>query len=302
MGTIPQTRRNTATGAVSWRALAPVAALALFLFPLPAAQPNTDVREIVRRSLQFDTLFEMFDFVPPRDYLCLEEYAGHSMDANGQPGPAVFADTYEVIRLYDETFERLIRRNGRELSPDKARAEQARFDTAVGKRAHETPEARAKRLNAERKSQAERDVCRDEFLRTFDFQMAGTEVIGGRPAWVVEVNPLPHTAPHCADLRTFTRFRFKVWIDQTESRWARFEGDNIAPVAFGIILARAPAGGLHFTFEQTRYGDGAWLHSRDQYKINARMLLAHFPLEMTVTYTGCRKFHADSRIVSADDQ
>src|SRR5580698_1004876 len=137
-----------------------------FYFSAAMAQgqaPEANVRDIVRQSLQFEMLFELFDFTPPPDYICEVEQERHRIDANGQPRDAT-SETHEVMRLYDATFERLIRKNGQELPPDKARVEQGRFDKAVEKRAHETPEAQAKRHKAEQKFQAERNVCRDEFM------------------------------------------------------------------------------------------------------------------------------------------
>jgi hypothetical protein len=293
-----------------------IAVLALSLTPLPAAQaadldnryqstefrdampqsqtPAVSAREIVTRSLQFEMLFGLFDFVPPPDYLCLVELAGRPADASGKRAHSY--DSWETMSLYGETFQRLIRKNGEELAPDKARAEQARFDKAVEKRAHETPEAQAKRQKAERRFQAERDACRQEFLRIFDFRLAGQEVVGDRPSWVIDASPVPNSAPRCGDLKTLSKFHFKIWIDQTESRWGRFEADNIAPITW-FLWSRQPAGGIHLTSEQTRSGEGVWLRTRDQYKINGKV---PSPIEMTITYSGYRKFQADSRIMPVD--
>jgi hypothetical protein len=224
---------------MSLRERATISALTLLPTPLAIAQtadlgnrdamtqsqtPAVSAREIVQSSLRFETLFGFFDFGPPPDYLCLVELASGPVDATGQP-PHI-RDTWEMISRYGETSERLIRKNGKELAPDKARAEQARFDKAVNKRAHETPEAQGKRQKAERKIQAERNACREEFMRTFDFRLAGQEVVGGRPSWVIDASPVPNSAPRCGDLKTLSKFHFKIWIDQTEFRWARFEADS----------------------------------------------------------------------------
>ena len=147
----------------------------------------------------------------------------------------------------------MIRKNGKELAPNKARAEQARFDKAVNKRAHETPEAQVRRQKAERKIQAKRNTCREEFMRAFDFRLAGEEVVGGRPSWVIDASPVPKSAPRCSDLRTLSKFHFEIWIDQTEFGWARFEGDNIAPIGWGLWPGRQTAGGMYLISEQTRY-------------------------------------------------
>jgi hypothetical protein len=214
---------------MSLRVLATISALALFPTLLAAAQaadlgnrdqsnqssefrdtmpqsqaPAVSAREIVQWSLQFETLFGFLDFGPPPDYLCLVELAARPVDASSQP--IHIRDTWEAMSLYGETFLRLIRKNGEELAPEKARAEQARFDKAVKKRAHETPE---NRQNAERRFQAERDACREEFMRTFDFRLAGQEVVGGRPSWVIDASPVPKSAPRCGDLKTLSKVPFQ---------------------------------------------------------------------------------------------
>jgi hypothetical protein len=285
------------------RELAAISALALFPTSLAAAQaadlgnqksPAASAREIVQRSLQSETLFGFFDFGPPPDYLCLIELASRPVDARSQP--MHIRDTWEAMSLYGETFQRLIRKNGEELAPDKARDEQARFDKAVERRVHETPQAQEK---AGRKLQAERDACREEFLRTFNFRLAGQEVAGGRPSWVIDASPVPNSAPRCRDLKPLSKFHFKIWIDQTELGWARFEGDNIAPVAGFLWLGRQSAGQVYITSEQTRYGEGLWLRTREQLKANVKVLVSS-PVELTITYSGYRKFQADSRILPVD--
>ncbi|HEY1759758.1 MAG TPA: hypothetical protein VGG72_30585 [Bryobacteraceae bacterium] len=297
---------------MSLRELATISALTLLPTPLAIAQtadlgnrdampqsqaPAVSAREIVKSSLRFETLFGLFDFGPPPDYLCLVELASRPVDASGQ-APHI-RDTWEMMSLYGETFERLIRKNGKELAPNKARAEQARFDKAVEKRAHETPEARAKRQKAERKFQAERDACREEFMRSFDFRLAGQEVVGGRQSWVIDASPAPNSKPRCGDLKTLSKFHFKLWIDQTEFGWARFEGDNIAPTSGLFWPGREPAGAMHLTSEQTRYGEGVWLRTRDEDTLNIKVIVSA-PVEITITYSGYRKFQADSRILPVD--
>jgi hypothetical protein len=91
---------------------------------MPQSQmAGMSAREIVQPSLRFETLFGLFDFAPPPDYLCLVEMAGRPVDPSVQP--AHTGSAWEVMSLYGETFLRLIRRRGEELAPDKARAEQA---------------------------------------------------------------------------------------------------------------------------------------------------------------------------------
>lgn len=159
--------------------------------------------------------------------------------------------------------------------------------------------SKPRRNGINRRFQAERDACRQEFLRIFDFQLAGQEVVGDRPSWVIDASPVPNSAPRCGDLKTLSKFHFQIWIDQTEFRWARFEGDSVAPITW-FLWPRQPAGGIHLTSEQTRYGEGVSLRTRDQYKINVKTLMVSSPVEITTTYSGYRKFQDDSRILPVE--
>ncbi len=262
---------------------------------LPAAAP--DVRDIVQRSLKYESL----DLAPPRNYIYIEDEEEKRLGADGSV-KSVTSEAREVMHLYGAPVSRLIRKDGKELPPDKARAEQARFDKAVASRSqtqeHRTPEEKAKRQEARRKANAEELLCQDEFLKMFDPHLAGSETLNGRPAWIVELKPLPNAAPQCKDLKILTKFNFKVWIDQSEYRWARFEGDNVAPVSWGKILVRLPTEGLHLLIEQTRHDDSAWLESEEHVKVNARLLLAAaFRIDVRTTYSNYRKFQADSRVI-----
>ncbi|HEY3838575.1 MAG TPA: retropepsin-like aspartic protease, partial [Bryobacteraceae bacterium] len=263
--------------------------------PAPAAipaKPSPEARELMSRMLKYDSL----DLSPARDYIYLEEKEERMIGKDGAIEDTS-TETREVMNLYDAEYARLIRKNGKDLPANKARAEQARFDKAVDKRAHETPEAKARREENERKEAAENLVCEDEFLKSFDFRTSGSEVLNGRAAWIVEAEPVPHAAPRCRTLRQLDKFHLKLWIDQDEYRTARFEADNIAPVNFAAVLVRLPTGGLHVVFEAKRHDDGVWLESRLQAKMNVRALLfAVVRQEIVWTYSGYRKFHSDSRL------
>ena len=135
-------------------------------------------------------------------------------------------------------------------------------------------------------------------MRTFDFRMSGAELIAGRLSWVVEAIPLANRMPRCGDLKTLSKFH--IWIDQVEFRWARLEGDNIAPIAGPLWPQRQSAGQLHMTSEQTRYGEGLWLRTREESKMKIKTMILSFPSEITITFSGYRKFQADSQIVPVE--
>lgn len=96
--------------------------------------PQLDAVAIVQRSLEH----ESFDMDPPLlpDYTYTIEDEEKKLNADGSV-KSTSSETREVMNLYGGHFERLVRKNGQDLPPDKARAEQARFDKAVEKRKRE---------------------------------------------------------------------------------------------------------------------------------------------------------------------
>ncbi|HWE06557.1 MAG TPA: retropepsin-like aspartic protease, partial [Rhizomicrobium sp.] len=260
-----------------------------------AGPPDVDVRELLRRSVKYESL----DLGPPHDYIYQEEEEKKLLNPDGSV-KTVTRTTREVMNLYDAQFTRLIRKDGQDLPPDKARSEQAHFDKAVEKRrreqASETPQAKAKREETERKRDAENLLCDDEFVRMFDAHISGSEEIAGRPSWIVDLTPRASAPePRCHNLKVLTRFSFKLWIDKAEARWARFEGVNIAPVTWMSVLVRVPAQDLHISFETARHADGLWLQSEMHWRISGKLLLAaRFRIDDRTTYSNYRKFQADS--------
>ena len=259
----------------------------------PAPPPGPDARELIERSLKFESL----ELAPAKDYVYTDDIVQKILDADGAVKKTT-TETHEVMTLYDQEYERLVSKDGKPLPPDKERAEQARFDKAVEKRAHETPEAKAKREDAARKAAAKELACGSEFLKLFQFRLEGSGEINGRHAWIVEVNPLSGVLPACDDNKLLAKLHFRIWIDQSEYRWAQLQGDNVAPITWGKLLLRIPTAELHFTFQQLRLGDGVWMASSMKARIDPRVLVfARLHLEVIETYSNYRKFQSDSRVV-----
>ncbi len=110
--------------------------------------PPPDAAAILRQSLEH----ESFDMDPPLqpDYTYTVEDEEKKLNADGSV-KSTSSETREVMNLYGGHFERVVRKNGQELAPAKASAEQTRFDKAVEKqkraleqwRARQTPENQA---------------------------------------------------------------------------------------------------------------------------------------------------------------
>jgi hypothetical protein len=283
------------------------AALATIACTAALGQSSADPAEIMRRSFEHESL----NFDPP----AMPNYTYTIIDKEQKLNPdgsvkSVISETREVINLYGGHFERVIARNGQDLPANKAAAEQARFDEAVEKQkravqqwqASQTEDSEARVQEAAKKSKEKRMACNEGFLKMFDLAVVGTEALNGRTAWIIEMKPHSNAAPlsDCGgDLKMFGQFHIKMWVDQEDYRWARFEADNVGPVNYGKILFRVPTGALYALWEQVRNEDGVWLVTHDRIRVMARLMLAvPIRVDETDAYSGYRKYQADSRIVT----
>ena len=98
-----------------------------------------------------------------------------------------------------ERYDRLIRRDGRPLSPRHERTEQEKLGKETNKRKQEPAEAKARRLEA---AQRETLACNAEFADGFRFRLLG-----------VEAEPIPGGPPRCEAVRRIKSFRLAIWVD-----------------------------------------------------------------------------------------
>ena len=258
--------------------------------PASSTPTGAELREILMKSADEDTL----NFDPSRNYVYTEDMEIRYTDAKGKLISSN-TQTHESMVLYGERYERLIRKDGKPLSPRQERAEQEKLDKETNKRKQEPAGAKAKRLEAEHQKSL---ACNTEFVDGFHFRFLGVESVNGRPAWKVEAESIPGGSPRCGGMKQVKQFRLVIWIDQAEPQWARVEADNVAPVTVGAILFRAPAGAEHISLESTRRDDGAWLPARLQARAGGKLLLMKaVRVEIVTTYSNYRKFQAESKVV-----
>lgn len=200
----------------------------------------------------------------------------------------------EVLPVGGTPYERVIRKDGRPLSPDEQRRENRKYLKIVNLRENEPPAEREARI---RKYENERAFLRD-IPNAYKFTLLGEENIEGRPAWVIGMTPRPDfvsTAPHSSMLQ---RFQGKLWIDKEDLQWAKAEARAVDTVTIGWIVARVGPG-ARFTYEQTRIADGLWMPKHFHVSGVVRlMMLCTRDLNEDVTYSDYhleRQLRADIR-------
>lgn len=235
-----------------------------------------------------------------RDYTYIERDEEHKLDGKGQV-KSTEAKTYEVMELYGEQVQRLIEKDDKPLDAKEAAKEEEKIQKIIDKRKNELEDARKKRQQKEEKDREEDRQFVHEVADAYNFKLVGTELVGGREAWVIDGEPRPGFVPHMKESKFLSKFRGRVWIDKSDLQLAKMDVECLDTISWGLFLARFHKGS-RFMLEQTRVNDEVWLPRQVTAKVDVRLaLLKNFNVDVEQTFRDYKKFRATSRILAVED-
>jgi len=189
-------------------------------------------------------------------------------------------DVTRIILVNGAHFEQLMEHNGKLPSVK----EQRKNEEDLEKLKHETPDERAARL---RKDQENRSFLRD-LLEAFDFHLIGEEIVGGRPAYVLQATPHPGYRAHGKYGKMFSKVEGKLWIDKQDFGWIKVDGEVTQSFSMGLFVARVQRGS-HINMEQMCVGDAVWVPRHLEMRASARiLLLKSLDIARILTYSDYR--------------
>ena len=231
-----------------------------------------------------------------RDYTYIQREEEHKLDGNGQLKSSE-SRTYEIMVLYEEPLRKLIARDDKPLSDKDAAKEDEKMQKIIEKRKNESEGDRRKRIEKEEKDREEGRQFVKEIADAYNFRWVGAESVDGRETTVIDADPRPGYEPHMKDAKFLPKFRFRVWIDQTEKQWVKLDVQCIDTVSVGLFLVRVHKGS-NIQIEQIRVNDEVWLPKHVSLKIDARVaLLKGVNIAEDATYRDYKKFRTDTKIV-----
>ncbi len=234
-----------------------------------------------------------------KDYTFLERTQENKLDSSGHVQSSK-SETNEIMILYGEPFERLIKKDDNPLSAKEQKKQDDKFNEETGKRANESPEQRQKRIAKYEKEREDDRAFVREILRAYTFKLSGEEVLQGRRAWVIDGEPRADFKPQHRDARILPKIKPRFWIDQQDYTWAKVRGDVTDTISFGLVIARLHKG-TQFELQQMRVNDEVWLPKNVDVHIDARVaLLKNLNEEVHVTYSDYKKFRTETKITAAD--
>ena len=232
-----------------------------------------------------------------RDYTYTEREVQNSLDHDGKKKKSTEIKTYEVLEIYGEQVRRLIAKEDKPLDGKEAAKEEEKIQKIIDKRKNESPDDRRKREEKELKEREDDRKFVHEIADAYDFKLVGTELVGGREAWIIDGEPRPGFVPHMKESKFLSKFHGRVWIDKADLQLAKMDVETLDTVSFGLVLARIHKG-TRFILEQTRVNDEVWLPKQVDYKFNARLaLLKGFNIDGEQTYRDYKKFRTSAKII-----
>jgi hypothetical protein len=243
---------------------------------MPQKQPSVaDVRQIVSPSVvATERSWQARDH-----YTYTERDEDRRLTSQGKV-KSENVDVSRIIVVNGARFEQLMERNGQLPSA----REQKKSDDDLDKLRHETPDEQTARL---RKDQENRAFLRD-VVEAFDFCLIDEEIVGGRPAYVLQATPHPGYHAHGKYGKMFSRVEGKLWVDKQDFGWIKVDGEVTQSFTMGLFVARVERGS-HIILEQTSVGDAVWVPKRIEIRATARILfLKNLDIDRILTYSDYR--------------
>jgi len=230
-----------------------------------------------------------------KDYIFHSVVTQVEVDGKGSPQKTEVKE-YDDFWIKGVPVERLVKKDGRELTAEEAKKESERID----KEAAKASERRAKK-DSEGKETDPRgndEVTVSRLLELGSFTNARRVQMAGRDTIAVD---------YTGDPKAKTKNRFEgvirdmagtVWVDEQDKAISRIEGRFVNSFKVGGGLMASIREGTNFNLQMTKVNGEVWLPARVEGKGEARVLLFFkFNGSLTAVYSDYRKFKTSAEIV-----
>ena len=233
--------------------------------------------EVTQRVIERSQAVARAAQVPPYTYQ--KRALRESLDATGRPLTSE-EKLYQVTLIEGRPFNRLVKIQGRELSSEESRREDAR-------------EAKFRRrfISADAKEPAARKegVMTPELLGRYQFAVEQRVVLSHRPTLVLTFKPKEGTpSSRTVQDKLLNRMAGTVWIDEGDADIARLEVSLAASASVGWFGWLGSLSRCDISLERQRMPDGVWINFKQVLLIQGRELTAALRFRTTDESSGFR--------------
>jgi hypothetical protein len=243
-----------------------------------AAIPEAAImlREVEAHQKQLDKMRENYTF---RAFQTTRQ-----LDSSGNT-KKVETEEHEVFFVNGHRVEKLVRKDGKDLTPDQARKEQDRVNKEVVKISqpgYKSPEEKD-------------DITVARLLQIVAFSRPRRVSLNGRDTIAFDFAGDEHAKTHGRDEDALKKVSGTVWIDESDREVSRMSAtlDENYHVGFGLLASVAK--GTNLVFDQGLIRNEAWLPTAITLHLQARaFLVAGIRADVDIRFDEYKKFQTDA--------
>jgi hypothetical protein len=205
------------------------------------------------------------------------------LDKNGNQ-KSIATEEHEIFFVNRHEVRRLVRKNGKALTPDQAQKEQERVEKVVKK------DSQPGQDDADKG-----EITVTRLLEIVSFSNPRRMSLKGRENIVFDFTGDPHAKTHGRDEEALKKVSGTVWIDAQDREISRMSATLDENYHVGLGLLASVAKGSDLVFDQALIRNEIWLPTAVQLHLNAKALLfvgVHADVE--IRFDDYRKFQTDA--------
>src|ERR1700678_1604357 len=245
--------------------------------PAPAPLPDaaTVLREVEAHQKELDKIRENYTF--------REVQTTRQLDSHGTV-KKIETEEREVFFVKDHQIEKLVRKDGKDLTPDQARKEQDRVNKEV-----------LKISQPGYVSPDKDEITVTRLLQIVTFSRPRRVGLNGRDTIAFDFAGDQHAKTHGRDEDALKKVRGTIWIDEADHEVSRMSAtlDENYHVGFGLLASVAK--GTNLVFDQGLIRNEAWLPTAITLHLQARaFLVAGIRADVDIRFDEYKKFQTDA--------
>jgi hypothetical protein len=266
----------------------------VFDFPREERSPLPDMKDLLLELTRNQKAIEELQ----KQYTCHLTTEEMKTDSKGRTISRTTKE-FEVFNIAGVELQHLIAKEGQPLSGDEKQKEDEKFNKEFARLTKK--EADPNQAKKAAKQEAKEEAQISDFLRVIRFGNARRERFRGQEVIAIDFGPNPDYKPKKALENVIHRLSGVVWIDEQARDVARLEAHFTDSAKVGAGLVGSVEKGSSFVFEQAKVNNEVWLPTYDEVHVAGRLLVLKFKANQVDRYTDWRKFHTESKIITAQE-
>jgi hypothetical protein len=245
--------------------------------PAPAPLPDaaTVLRDVEAHQKELDKIRENYTFRAVQ--------TTRQLDSHGTV-KKIETEEHEVFFVKGHEVEKLVRKDGKELTPDQACKEQDRVNKEVIK------------ISQQGEGKPDKDdITVGRLLQIVTFSRPRRVSLNGRDTIAFDFAGDEHAKTHGRGEDALKKVSGTVWVDERDREVSRMSAtlDENYHIGFGLLASVAK--GSNVVFDQALIRNEAWLPTAIGLHLQARALLvAGFRADIDIRFDQYKKFQTDA--------